>query len=91
MLKLPCMVQTSSLCVSASPDVHVLLSFDIIFVLCSFYENIFNMSGAANLTEQYGDWFSWEGSPRSKIFARNHTSVANISTMVGLMRYRIIV
>ena len=55
----------------------------------SFYENIFNMSGAANLTEQYGDWFSWKGAPRSKIFARNHTLVTNISTMVDLMRYGI--
>ena len=45
------------------------------------------MSGAANLTEQYGDWFSWDGSPRSKIFARNHTLVTNVSTMVSLMRY----
>ena len=55
--------------------------------MCRFYDNIFNMSGAANLTEEYGGWFSWDGSPRSKIFARNHTAVTNITTMINLMRY----
>ena len=45
------------------------------------------MSGAANLTEEYGDWFSWDSAPRAKIFARNHTSVTNMQTMVNLMRY----
>ena len=53
----------------------------------SFYKNIFNTSGAAQLAQKYGDWFTWDGSPRAKIFARNHTSVTNITTMIKLMRY----
>ena len=60
---------------------------EFLMFLFRFYENVFNMSGAANLTERYGDWFSWDGAPRSKIFARNHSSVTNITTMVKLMRY----
>ena len=63
----------------------ICLSFHIL--LLRFYGNIFNMSGALNLTKKYGDWFSWSGSPRSKIFARNHTMVTNITTMINLMRY----
>ena len=67
------------------PD-HI-VSVYIYLYTCRFYENIFNMSGAANLSEQYGEWFTWDGSPRAKIFARNHTSVTNITTMINLMRY----
>ena len=52
----------------------------------SFYKNVFNMSGAAKLAQQYGEWFTWDGSPRAKIFARNHTSVSDITNMINLMR-----
>ena len=55
--------------------------------VCRFYENIFNISGTAQLAQKYGEWFTWDGSPRAKIFARNHTSVTNITTMMKLMRY----
>ena len=55
--------------------------------ICRFYENIFNISGTAQLAQKYGEWFTWDGSPRAKIFARNHTSVTNITTMMKLMRY----
>ena len=70
---------------SVFAHIHVHVYYDI--HVYSFYENIFNISGAAALARQYGEWFTWDGSPRAKIFARNHTQVTNITTMIKLMRY----
>ena len=39
------------------------------------------------MAEKYGDWFTHSGSPRAKIFARNHTSVVDMESLVKLMRY----
>lgn len=52
-----------------------------------YYPDIFEQSGTAKLAKQYGEWFTWNGSPRAKIFARNHTAVTNTASMIALMRY----
>lgn len=52
-----------------------------------FYPNIFNLSGAPAMVKQYGDWFTYDKTPRALIFKRDHTSVKNIRTMIKLMRY----
>ena len=52
-----------------------------------FYPKIFDLSGGPALVKKYGEWFSYEGSPRAKIFARNHTMITNTESMIQLMRY----
>ena len=38
------------------------------------------------LVEKYGDWFTWSGAPRSKMFARNSSDVTDLQSMIALMR-----
>ena len=41
----------------------------------AFYPEIFKRSGATEKVHEYGDWFSYESTPRSKIFRRDHHKV----------------
>uniref|UniRef100_A0A8C6Z5U2 Phospholipase B-like n=1 Tax=Nothoprocta perdicaria TaxID=30464 RepID=A0A8C6Z5U2_NOTPE len=52
-----------------------------------YFEEIFNASGNLELVKKYGDWFSYEGSPRARIFRRNQTLVHDMDSMVRLMRF----
>lgn len=52
-----------------------------------FYKSIFNLSGAPAMVERFGDWFSYDKTPRALIFKRDHSSVKNLRTMIKLMRY----
>ncbi|XP_050733452.1 putative phospholipase B-like 2 [Eriocheir sinensis] len=52
-----------------------------------FYKTIFNLSGAPAMVERYGDWFTYDKTPRALIFKRDHISVKNLKTMIKLMRY----
>eukprot|EP00050_Salpingoeca_kvevrii_P007624 m.297426 g.297426 ORF g.297426 m.297426 type:complete len:604 (+) comp13608_c0_seq1:73-1884(+) len=45
------------------------------------------INGVTVSEKQYGDWFSYERTPRARIFARNHTSVTDLESMKRLMRY----
>ncbi|XP_036785324.2 putative phospholipase B-like 2 [Manis pentadactyla] len=51
------------------------------------FETVFNASGLQGLVAQYGDWFSYDGSPRAQIFRRNQSMVNDIESMIRLMRY----
>lgn len=52
-----------------------------------FYKSVFNLSGLPAMVEKYGDWFSYDKTPRALIFQRDHSSVKNINTMIRMMRY----
>jgi len=52
-----------------------------------YFPDVFNMSGNRQLMEKYGDWFSYENTPRAKIFARDIGSVVDVASMVHVMRY----
>ena len=39
------------------------------------------------MADKYGEFFTWSGSPRAKIFARDHSTVHDITSMVKLMRW----
>uniref|UniRef100_A0A8D0H935 Phospholipase B-like n=1 Tax=Sphenodon punctatus TaxID=8508 RepID=A0A8D0H935_SPHPU len=52
-----------------------------------YFQNIFNASGSLELVKKYGDWFTYDKSPRAQIFRRNQTLVRNMDTMIRLMRY----
>ncbi len=41
----------------------------------AFYPEIFRLSGAPSLVEQFGDWFTHDRTPRAKIFRRDHDKV----------------
>ena len=44
------------------------------------------MSGNAEEQLKYGDMFSHDRCPRARIFARNHTNVHDMESMIALMR-----
>ncbi|XP_072352395.1 putative phospholipase B-like 2 isoform X1 [Scyliorhinus torazame] len=52
-----------------------------------YFEEIFNASGKQILVQEYGDWFSYNKTPRAQIFRRNQTLVTDMESMVKLMRY----
>ncbi|XP_022373191.1 putative phospholipase B-like 2 isoform X2 [Enhydra lutris kenyoni] len=52
-----------------------------------YFESVFNASGMQALVAQYGDWFSYDGSPRARIFRRNQSLVHDLDSMLRLMRY----
>ncbi|XP_003790002.1 putative phospholipase B-like 2 [Otolemur garnettii] len=51
------------------------------------FETVFNASGLQDLVAEYGDWFSYDGSPRAQIFRRNQSLVHDTDSMIQLMRY----
>uniref|UniRef100_A0A8C5V403 Phospholipase B-like n=1 Tax=Microcebus murinus TaxID=30608 RepID=A0A8C5V403_MICMU len=51
------------------------------------FESVFNASGLQDLVARYGDWFSYDGSPRAQIFRRNQSLVQDIDSMIRLIRY----
>nr|XP_002119470.4 LOW QUALITY PROTEIN: putative phospholipase B-like 2 [Ciona intestinalis] len=52
-----------------------------------YFQEIFNASGLPALVAKYGNWFSHDKTPRALIFARDHSKVTDMNTMVKLMRY----
>jgi len=52
-----------------------------------FFKKVFNMSGDLKLMKKFGDWFSYEKTPRARIFARDAPNVDDIESMIKLMRY----
>merc|ERR1719222_111754 len=53
----------------------------------AFYNEAFEASGAANITQQHGDYFSYKDTARAKIMARDHTKIQDQESMVDFMRY----
>ncbi|XP_072839771.2 putative phospholipase B-like 2 [Pogona vitticeps] len=52
-----------------------------------YFKEIFNASGLPQLVQKYGDWFSYEKTPRAQIFRRNQTLVRDLGSMIQLMRF----
>lgn len=52
-----------------------------------YYGEIFNASGAQALVDKYGDWFTYDKTPRAQIFKRDHTKVVDMKSMQALMRW----
>ncbi|XP_077491383.1 putative phospholipase B-like 2 isoform X2 [Amblyomma americanum] len=52
-----------------------------------YFEFIFNVSGWWPLVEKYGDWFTYDRTPRALMFKRDHSKVQDMDSMVRLMRY----
>ena len=52
-----------------------------------YFPDVYNRSGNRQLWEKYGDWFSYDKTPRAVIFERETASVGSMADMVRLMRY----
>ena len=50
------------------------------------FEKIFNASGNPGLVAKYGDWFTYDHTPRANIFRRDQGKVNNLDSMLKLMR-----
>ncbi|XP_040069470.1 putative phospholipase B-like 2 isoform X1 [Ixodes scapularis] len=53
----------------------------------AFFPAIFNISGQPDMVKKYGNYYSYDMSPRAKIFRREQSKVEDVDTMLGLMRY----
>ncbi|KAI0207905.1 putative phospholipase B-like 2 [Lamellibrachia satsuma] len=51
------------------------------------FPEIYNASGWTVNEKKYGDWFSYERTPRARIFRRDHAKVKDVDSMIRLMRY----
>lgn len=52
-----------------------------------YFPKIFNMSGTGEMVKKYGDWFSYDKTPRALIFKRDQGKVYDLTTMIKIMRY----
>lgn len=52
-----------------------------------FFKQIFNISGSNDMVSKYGNWFTYENTPRALIFKRDHLKVVDLTSMLQLMRY----
>ncbi|ETE62980.1 putative phospholipase B-like 2, partial [Ophiophagus hannah] len=53
----------------------------------TYFQDIFNTSGLPALVQKYGDWFTYEKTPRAQIFRRNQTLIRDMDSMIRLMRF----
>ena len=53
----------------------------------AYFPKIFAISGAPELVKKYGNWFTYDQTPRALIFARDHSKVVDMKSMEKLMRY----
>ena len=53
----------------------------------AFYPEIFNKTGAQDMVDKFGDWFSYDKTPRSKIIDRDHFEIKDLDSFMRLMRY----
>lgn len=52
-----------------------------------YSEVVFNMSGGQSGVEKFGDWFTYDKTPRALIFKRDNGKVVDMKSMIKLMRY----
>ncbi|KAL1466717.1 hypothetical protein MTO96_042535 [Rhipicephalus appendiculatus] len=53
----------------------------------TYFDDIFVISGQTALVKKYGDYYSYDMSPRANIFRRDHVHVTDPASMTRLMRY----
>jgi len=52
----------------------------------AYFLDTFIQTGAQEMSRLYGDWFSYDRTPRAKLFRENHASVKNAGSMMKLLR-----
>ncbi|XP_077535671.1 putative phospholipase B-like 2 isoform X2 [Haemaphysalis longicornis] len=53
----------------------------------AYNQDIFEISGQPAYVEKYGDYYTFERSPRARIFRRDQGNVTDIKSLMRLMRY----
>ena len=52
-----------------------------------YFKDVFNNSGGPAMVAKFGDWFSYEKTPRAQIFKRDQGKIRDIDSMTKMMRY----
>ncbi|KAK7480064.1 hypothetical protein BaRGS_00028701, partial [Batillaria attramentaria] len=52
-----------------------------------YFQDIFEAMGLPDMVSKFGDYFTHDGTPRAKIFRRDHPKVKDVESMTRLMRY----
>ncbi|KAK5577941.1 hypothetical protein RB653_002889 [Dictyostelium firmibasis] len=52
-----------------------------------FYENIYGLTGFNETYAQFGNWFSYQASPRSMIFKRDANNIHSLTQFQAMLRY----
>lgn len=52
-----------------------------------YFKEIFNESGLPALVEKYGDWYSYDKTPRALMFKRDQEKAVDLRSVMKLMRY----
>lgn len=52
-----------------------------------YFPTIFNLSGVPALVEQYGDWFTYDKTPRALIFNRDQSKVTDMDSMIRMVNF----
>lgn len=50
-----------------------------------YFPTIFNLSGVPALVEQYGDWFTYDKTPRALIFNRDQSKITDMNSMIRMV------
>ena len=53
----------------------------------AYFPETFSLGGFDALVKQYGDFFTYAGNPRAKIFARDQHKAVDLDSVLDLMRY----
>lgn len=53
----------------------------------AYFKEIFEVSGKPPLLEQYGDYFSYDNTPRARLYRRDHVNITDMSSLMRFMRY----
>ncbi|KAJ1374921.1 hypothetical protein KIN20_038126 [Parelaphostrongylus tenuis] len=51
-----------------------------------YFPKIFQWSDAEKMVQRFGDWYTYDKTPRALIFRRDHGSVVDMNSMIRLMR-----
>lgn len=54
-----------------------------------YFPTIFNLSGTPALVEKYGDWFTYDKTPRALIFNRDQSKVKDMDSMIRMVSFRL--
>ena len=63
-----------------------MVNLTLIPMFFSYFPEIFNSSGGPAAVKKFGDWFTYDHSPRANIFRRDHVKVKDTTSMTKLMR-----
>ena len=52
-----------------------------------YFKEVFDRSGLPAMVAKFGDWFSYDKTPRALIFKRDQGKVKDLKGMIRIMRY----